>query len=372
MSMNAPGAALWMAEPEDGAGRGSERVRSPTRSIQPDAPPLVPPPDPARAAQCTVPPPVVERILSDGDAAALLNRDDRGPGGDGLGVGRERAENHHPTEKKGNRRGAENARRASGFHENLRRSRTVKDGGVDVRRRNNGITMGRATTRVNRPIGGPPVGQNIAPAPVAAAGYGPPRHWMVLSDERIDVAAAGRGQHGRLRRSPSTDDADHGPRGATDRPSAAHRRGAGEAGRGPSSLPPRRSSAEAPPTSGPAACAPADDLRTRERRRTAPLPIRSDPRHWPDAADRRRRSTENSPSRTTAPLMSDDSSAGFTDFPSGDAVRRNVTYYGVGCLAERFVAIELHSIPAGSTAPLRRPCAPRCDPILNRTDTPRS
>ena len=203
MSMNAPGAALRVAEPEDDAGRGSERVRSPTRSIQPDAPPLVPPPDPARAAQCTVPPPVVERILSDGDAAALLNRDDRGPGGDGLGVGRERAENHHPTEKKGNRRGAENARRASGFHENLRRSRTVKDGGVDVRRRNNGITMGRATTRVNRPIGGPPVGQNIAPAPVAAAGYGPPRHWMVLSDERIDVAAAGRGQHGRLRRSPS-------------------------------------------------------------------------------------------------------------------------------------------------------------------------
>ena len=201
--MNAPGAALWMAEPEDDAGRGSERVRSPTRSIQPDAPPLVPPPDPARAAQCTVPPPVVERILSDGDAAALLNRDDRGPGGDGLGVGRERAENHHPTEKKGDRRGAENARRASGFHENLRRSRTVKDGGVDVRRRNNGITMGRATTRVNRSIGGPPVGQNIAPAPVAAAGYGPPRHRVVLSDERIDVAAAGRGQHGRLRRSPS-------------------------------------------------------------------------------------------------------------------------------------------------------------------------
>ena len=212
MSMNAPGAALRVAEPEDSAGRGSERVRSPTRSIQPDAPPLVPPPDPARAAQCTVPPPVVERILSDGDAAALLNRDDRGPGGDGLGVGRERAENHHPTEKKGNRRGAENARRASGFHENLRRSRTVKDGGVDVRRRNNGITMGRATTRVNRPIGGPPVGQNIAPAPVAAAGYGPPRHWMVLSDERIDVAAAGRG-----------------PRGATDRPShrSSSRRGRG-------------------------------------------------------------------------------------------------------------------------------------------------
>ena len=307
--MNAPGAALWMAEPEDGAGRGSERVRSPTRSIQPDAPPLVPPPDPARAAQCTVPPPVVERILSDGDAAALLNRDDRGPGGDGLGVGRERAENHHPTEKKGNRRGAENARRASGFHENLRRSRTVKDGGVDVRRRNNGITMGRATTRVNRPIGGPPVGQNIAPAPVAAAGYGPPRHWMVLSDERIDVAAAGRAGGSGARRRPTTRiTARAGPPITLP---TAHRRGANEAGRGPSSLPPRRSSAEAPPTSGPAACAPADDLWTRERRRTAPLPIRSDPRRRPDSADRRRRSTENSPSRTTAPLMSDDSSAGF-------------------------------------------------------------
>ena len=367
MSMNAPGAALRVAEPEDSAGRGSERVRSPTRSIQPDAPPLVPPPDPARAAQCTVPPPVVERILSDGDAAALLNRDDRGPGGDGLGVGRERAENHHPTEKKGNRRGAENARRASGFHENLRRSRTVKDGGVDVRRRNNGITMGRATTRVNRPIGGPPVGQNIAPPPsprrvTARPGTG----WSYrMSASTSLLRAAGRAGGSGARRRPTTRiTARAGPPITLP---TAHRRGAGGAGRGPSSLPPRRSSAEAPPTSGPA-----DDLRTRERRRAAPLPIRSDPRHWPDAADRRRRSTENSPSRTTAPLMSDDSSAGFTDFPSGDAVRRNVTYYGAGCLAERFVAIELHSIPAGSTAPLRRPCAPRCDPIPNRTDTPRS
>ena len=368
MSMNAPGAALRVAEPEDSAGRGSERVRSPTRSIQPDAPPLVPPPDPARAAQCTVPPPVVERILSDGDAAALLNRDDRGPGGDGLGVGRERAENHHPTEKKGDRRGAENARRASGFHENLRRSRTVKDGGVDVRRRNNGITMGRATTRVNRSIGGPPVGQNIAPAPVAAAGYGPPRHWMVLSDERIDVAAAGRAGGSGARRRPTTRiTARAGP---------------------PIALPPLIVAARAGPDAAPLRFRPGGRPRRHHRRaapppappRTtsgpgsagAPRPFRSDPRHWPDAADRRRRSTENSPSRTTAPLMSDDSSAGFTDFPSGDAVRRNVTYYGVGCLAERFVAIELHSIPAGSTAPLRRPCAPRCDPIPNRTDTPRS
>ena len=105
--------------------RGSDRVRFPTRSVQPGAPPLGPDPDPEEGAQHAVAP-VVERILIDGDAAALLHRDDHGPGGgglgdDGLGVGRERAENHHPAEKNSYRHGAENTHRASGFHENLRR-----------------------------------------------------------------------------------------------------------------------------------------------------------------------------------------------------------------------------------------------------------
>ena len=103
-------------------------------------------PDPEKGAQHAVAP-VVERILIDGDAAALLHRDDHGPGGgglgdDGLGVGRERAENHHPAEKNSYRHGAENTHRASGFHENLRRSGTGKGEGSMRRGRNNAITMG--------------------------------------------------------------------------------------------------------------------------------------------------------------------------------------------------------------------------------------
>ena len=63
------------------------------------------------------------------------------------------------------RHGAENTHRANGFHENLRRSGTGKGEGSMRRGRNNAITMGRGPARVNRPIGGPPVGQNIGGHP---------------------------------------------------------------------------------------------------------------------------------------------------------------------------------------------------------------
>ena len=205
---------------------------------------------------------------------------------------------------------------------------------------NNGITMTRGPIRVNRPIGGPPVGHNIGGRPV-------PRGIPV------------RPGAGRTHRMSASTPPAPGPRTAVPRPSSS------------SGAPPRPSVRTAVRTALP----PSPRARTDPGRRRRPG--RPDRPTAAGAGTAGRRGPTPSGRRTTPPglhtlLTSDDLSVDFTDSPFGGATRRDVTYYGAGCLADKVLAIELHSVPAGSTAPLRRPCAPRCDPIPDRTDTPRS
>ena len=93
---------------------------------------------------------------------------------------------------------------------------------------NNGITMTRGPIRVNRPIGGPPVGHNIGGRPRPAGDPGPPRRRADPSDERIDAAGL-RSAHGGTRAvilfrraAPAL-----GPHGGPDRPSAVAAGGGG-------------------------------------------------------------------------------------------------------------------------------------------------
>ena len=206
---------------------------------------------------------------------------------------------------------------------------------------NNGITMTRGPIRVNRPIGGPPVGHNIGGRSRPAGDPDPPRRRADPSDERIDYADS------------------PGPRTAVPGPSSS------------SGAPPRPSVRTAVRTALPPSLRARTDPGRRRR------PGRPDRPTAAGAGTAGHRGPTPSGRRTTPPglhtlLTSDDLSVDFTDFPFGGATRRDVTYYGAGCLADKVLAIELHSVPAGSTAPLRRPCAPRCDPIPDRTDTPRS
>ena len=243
------------------------------------------------------------------------------------------------------------------------------------RGRSNGITMGRGPARVNRSIGGPPVGHNIGGHPRPAGDSGPLRRRVGPSDEHIDDATRGSpvricqypGRHPPPVHRPRLPDPRRAvstvlppsPRPGRD-PAVAAAQGA------PAASSPR-------PGRGPGAGPrPDPERRSSSPRSGAPILLRS-PERRPDTAEStssRRRGRLRRKPRT--PLTSDESPVDFTDSPSGDAMRRDVTYYDAGCLADKVLAIELHSIPAGSTAHLRRPCAPRCDPGPDRTDTPRS
>ena len=238
------------------------------------------------------------------------------------------------------------------------------------RGRSNGITMDRGPARVNRSIGGPPVGHNIGGHPRPAGDSGPLRRRVGPSDEHIDDAT--RGSPVRICQYPGR----HPP--PVHRPRLPDPRRAVSTVLPPSPRP-GRDPAVAAAQGAPAASSP------RPGRGPATGPLRPDPGRQsfsssdpiPGAPAGRRGSTSSDRRgrlrrKSRTPLTSDNSPADFTDSPSGDAMRRDVTYYGAGCLADKVLAIELHSVPAGSTAPLRRPCAPRCDPIPDRTDTPRS